>query len=273
MVCTTFLVAVTIQFPSSHDVVYDRAPLLVVLCQVRFPPVYSLLGDTGVAGFQEAIRARYPLADKSSNVEVAMSPGHLSATERAPVWRFADEAQQWIVSIATDFVALETPAYTHFDDFCERFEQVLDVLDRTVHPAPSVRVGLRKVNDVQMVAFGPARPWSALLKTSLLGLVGAGEVPVVPQTSLTEVTYVDEHDDRMVIRHGVLPSSQDAYRIDIDYATERPYRVAADSGLADVVRAFSRSETDFFNWCLLPELVETLGPRPRPNRKTHDPSS
>ena len=57
-----------------------------------------------------------------------------------------DEEGNWRVSLAIDFVALETPRYTDFGEFLDRLMFVLDVLDRTVNVGDSTRIGLRKIN-------------------------------------------------------------------------------------------------------------------------------
>ena len=250
------------------DVVFERAPLEMVLCQVKFDPVFALLAPAGVAGFQEGLRSVYPRAGRGDQASVSVRPGSIEATQQAPIFRFSDEAGDWTVSIAVDFVALETPRYTHFDDFADRLDRILDVLHRTVHPTDSVRVGLRKVNALQHPAVNAPADWVGLLNPSLLGSLTEPMISDVAQAMLVELSMRDDQEGTMVVRHGVVPDRANAYRIDIDYFTERPARIERGSELSTVVQEYSTSITEFFQWCLQQSLYEFLGPTARPERSS-----
>ena len=266
---TIVRVAVRLTFDSSSDVVLKRAPLEVVLCQVRFTPVLALLGDAGVAGFQEGIRRQYPVSGKASEAQVTLkSSGRIEASQQAPVWRFTDQDGKWTVSIAVNFVALEAPEYTHFDDFAERFDQVLDVLYRTVHPSDAIRVGLRKVNAIRHPDVSQPSDWTALLNPALLGVLSVPGVGEKVTTSWSEFHLRDDEDGTLAVRHGAVPNEPDVYRIDLDYSTERPSRIERGSDLSRLLKEYSLSTTEFFLWCLSPDLKQYLEPTPRPQRST-----
>ena len=130
-------------FSKHEDVVFSRAPLLSVLCQIRFKPVLSLLSDVGVSGFQEALRFRYPILEREQNTNVAVSPQQsgpqVGIQQHAPVWRLTGgETNKYRVSIGTDFVSLDTSQYQDFGEF-ERLMFVLNALDRTIHPGEATR--------------------------------------------------------------------------------------------------------------------------------------
>jgi uncharacterized protein (TIGR04255 family) len=44
---------------------------------------------------------------------------------------FEDQDSEWTVSLASNFVALETRKYVRFADFVDRFEQVLQITRET----------------------------------------------------------------------------------------------------------------------------------------------
>ena len=60
-------------FPDTPRVIYNKNPLAEVICQLRFPSI--LLIDAGLpAGFQERIRAMYPLfADRGEQGPIVPS--------------------------------------------------------------------------------------------------------------------------------------------------------------------------------------------------------
>lgn len=48
--------------PGPDEVPLERAPLVRVIAQLRFPPIVSLGRADFIGPFQEAIRSRYPRA-------------------------------------------------------------------------------------------------------------------------------------------------------------------------------------------------------------------
>lgn len=253
-------------FPASADVIFERAPLLVVLTQIRFPPVLSLLAEPGVVGFQEAIREDYPRMVKIDESGLRLGPSGVQTERHAPVWKFTSDGgdDDWAVSLSVDFVSFETPKYTHAADFVGRFDRVLDALDRTVHPAPSTRIGLRKVNDIK-APVTDASSWREFLHPSLVGV--AAEEPVAPfvLNTLSHVRLRDENGDELAIYHGVVGDDLGQYRLDLDYYSERPLAIRALSELSELLRTFAASETQFFMWAMDPEFRETFGPMARPS--------
>lgn len=251
-------------FPASADQVFKHAPLVTVLTQVRFPPILALLAEPGAAGFQEAIRELYPSMSKVEEAGVMLGPTTVQTQRQAPVWQFTDSDKQWVVSLSVDFIAFETPAYTHADDFLTRFDRILDALDRTVHPAQSVRVGFRKVNQLIAPHHHDARQWQHLLNPKLLGLMSDEGLPGEVRFLFSDLRLADENGDELAVRHGVMDGTPTKYRIDLDYFTERPFEVQAGSHLTALLRSYALSETQFFVWSLGEDLYANFGPIPRP---------
>ncbi len=251
-----------LDFGRHDDVVFSRAPLQVVLCQIKFPPIYSLLSEAGVAGFQEAIRPLYPKANKSVDAQVQMTDQQMSVTKSAPTFQFQPEDGSWTVSLSADFVSLETPQYRHFGEFVRRLDHILVALSRTVHPATANRIGLRKVNRLTDPEAAEPSHWEGLLKRELLGIVAAPSLPSRVAFTYSEVHFPDE-DNVMVVRHGKDPAEDQAYVIDIDYYTERPYSLEDTKPALELLQHFSDGATSFFHWCLEPKLYAQLLPHPR----------
>lgn len=53
-------------FPVAPRVVYDKSPLVEVVCQLRFPTVLRIEAEVPSA-FQEAVRSRFPLFDRQAS--------------------------------------------------------------------------------------------------------------------------------------------------------------------------------------------------------------
>ncbi len=252
-----------LSFGDHEDVVFAAAPLDGVVCQCKFQPVMSLLGDSGVAGFQEALRAEYPNYEKVMSTEVQISSsGAQSLANQAPVYRLKSADEAWTVSIAVDSVALETPRYTDFSEFLQRMNHVLKVTSRTLHPASTTRVGLRKINNLKHPEVETPQDWSRFLRRELVGILAVDTFPTGIEFSLADVRFRDE-DNWMIVRHGLHPQAQLHYLLDIDYYCERPYEIEADGPLTDLLQHYSDGATNFFHWCLLPLMKEHLRPQPR----------
>ncbi len=250
-----------LDFGRHDDVVFSRAPLQTVLCQIKFAPIYSLLNEAGVVGFQEAIRPLYPTTNKAVGAEVQVSPQQMSVTQSAPTFQFQTGDGAWTVSLSVDFVALETPAYSHFGEFVARLNRILTALARTVHPSPTTRIGLRKINRLEHTSITQPSQWKEFLRDELLGVDAASDLPA-PVVSYSEVRFQDE-DNVMVVRHGRDQEAALAYLIDIDYYTERPYSLDEAGPATELLQHYSDGITSFFHWCLKPPLYDYLSPKPR----------
>lgn len=256
----------TLIFVEDHDdVVFDKAPLELVLCQVRFSPVLALMDEAGVAGFQEAVRRHYPNFRGDREVEFSVNPGQASVRQKAPIWRMADEEQKWVVSVAVDFVALETPDYSDFREFRERLKFVLAAAERTIHPGRSSRVGLRKINVFSDPDVTAAPGWRGLLRPEILGLAGVEDLAGSLQRSYAEVELADDSHGKLTIRFGIDPEdkSRSRFRLDLDYWTETGFKVSPESTLLERVEGYSDAITNFFHWAITSDLHTRLKPRPR----------
>jgi uncharacterized protein (TIGR04255 family) len=232
---------------------------------VRFPPILSLMTIAGVAGFQAGLRDEYPtMLPATRQASVDIGPEGMGAQASAPVWKFADESKQWTVGLATDFVSLETPSYSDIGEFLRRFRHILAVIRRALRPAESLRIGLRKVNLVE-VPGADTTPLSTMIRPEMLGVLGAEWFPTPLAGSFTQTTFQDD-ENALVVRYGLTDTEGrevTKYVLDMDYFTERPYQVGGDDSLTDLLRYFSDGMTSFFHWALLDSYKERLRPHPR----------
>lgn len=125
------------------------APLVKVIAQVRFPDVTVNPDREFVAGFQKAIRTRYPRFVEEGTQNLVFGPAGVSMTPSV-VWRFLDPASLWRVSLTPTFMSLETMKYQSGKDFADRFRQLLEFLGETVAPSHVSRIGIRYVDQVQI---------------------------------------------------------------------------------------------------------------------------
>ena len=277
-----------LSFGKHPDVVFARAPLYSVLCQVRFEPILSLLSEVGIAGFAEGVRSRFPHYKAHFNTLIGVTPNGQgqSLSQTPPVWKFYDSEDQWrwCASVGPDFVALQTSRYHDFEEFLQQFTFVLDIFDLTVHPNDAKRIGLRKINILGHPDVATPRDWKAHLRDELLSLVGI-EMPGQVALSLSDIRLLDGVNE-LAIRHGVMPQrvlddimrsvdptdaripspemlpesakKEEAddgrpllYMLDLDYSTPVPYSIRGDEALAELLTEFSDGITSFFHLSLI----------------------
>ncbi len=253
----------TLSFPKHPDVVFGRAPLTQVLCQIRFSPILALMDQAGVSGFHEALRRDYPEFDVDQEAQISMSSTHTEVQTRAPVWRLRDSDELWQVSLAVDFVALGVSSYSHFEEFSDRLSNIISVLERTLNPGRSKRIGLRKTNRFEHPDVEAPESWRDFLRGDLLGLVGVEDIPGTYGKSYSELHLEDDEGGVLTIRHSIEPNDSRVYLLDLDYWTTKSMQIFSDASLGSLLKSYSDAMTGFFHWNIERSLYEYLGPVPR----------
>lgn len=259
----------SLDFGKHMDVIYERPPLRSVLCQVRFPAVLSLLTPAGITGFQTALRNEYPDFDGGViDARIGSDGRSLAVQALPPVWRLSDVSGAWTVCLATDFVALESTAYTGIDAFLDRLLRVLHVLQHTVRPAATTRVGFRKINVIEVPSL-KLEALAEIIRAELLGPAAATNLPAEVCDLASRLAFQDE-DNRLQINYGIVESDQVSmgFGLDLDYFTDRPHAVEHGEEICDLLRHFSDGMTSFFHWAVVPQYLEKLGPRSRQSQGT-----
>lgn len=254
-----------LDFGPHPDVVYDHAPLMTVLTQIRFPPVLSLLSRAGVTGFQAAMRGKYPtLLPPERTANVAVTETAVGVEASAPVWRLTTDEGDWTVGLAVDFVSMETRSYAGIDEFLARLAEVLRALRATVRPADSLRIGLRKVNAIGAPDSVDTRSLVGMVRKEMLGVLAVERFPAPIGGAFSQLVFKDDLN-QLVIRYGAnKPTDEELqFIIDADYFTDQPFTVDGDESILGLIRHFSVGTTSFFHWALEDGYLETLGPRPR----------
>jgi uncharacterized protein (TIGR04255 family) len=248
---------VGLKFAEYSQVRFTHAPLASVLCQLRFKsPIYALATDIGVSGFQEAVRPFYPQTTAQSGAQIGLAGQQVNFQQTT--WRFSSENNRWHVGLGVDFLSLETPFYTVFRDFYGRLEPILAVLERTVHPGVASRIGLRKVNEIRRTVEHPY-DWREFVRTDLLGALAIDAFPAPVSFALSDIRFADG-DNELVIRHGLHPTQEHTYVLDMDYYTEKELEIEPSLQMRDLFMTFSDGMTSFFHYMAQPRLIAEMEP-------------
>ena len=249
------------------EVPLKAAPLVRVIAQVRFPPILSIQERSFVGHFQEAIREKYPILQPEQTHGLIFSPQGLMPTEPQLIWRFADADGNWRVSLASDFISLETVAYSSRSDFLQRLENVLLALDIHIKPQIVERFGLRYID---RLVNQEMQDISKLVRPEIAGILGTEVGQSLHQTINESLFNLPEGQEQIIVRWGLLPANatidpvavepvaEPSWLLDIDMSlsARRPFSV---EGLVSEGQRFAERIYTIFRWVVNDDFLRRFG--------------
>lgn len=259
-----------LQGPAPDEVPLTNAPLVRVIAQVRFPLVTSIEKREFIAGFQEAIRAEYPALRPEQNRALVIGPEGAVEKPENRIWRFNDSTEGWRVTLAPDFLALETAQYTSRDEFVNRFAYVLRALETHVNPRVIDRLGVRYVD---RVSGEDLRDLRELVQPEVAGVLGS-ELGSHTNHSISQTLFqLTDESGQLMARWGLLPP-----KTTVDPAVAEPledpsWLLDLDAFLLETrpfdptevvvqARAFCSRIYSFFRWAVTKEFLRRYGGKP-----------
>ena len=260
--------------PPPPEVPLTDPPLVRVIAQVRFPLIASLEKRESIASFQEAIRKFYPVLRPEEGRSVVLgSQGVVVDARSNTSWRFNEASGAWRVTLASDFLALETTKYASREDFMERFRLVLEALKEHVDPRVLDRLGVRYIDRVSGENMS-ALP--RLVRPEVAGIL-ASPLSEHAQSAVSENVFIlPGNAGQITARWGLLapqsttdPGALDAidepsWILDIDafqsfQAGSR--RLDVDS-VVEQTRGFAERIYALFRWAVTDEFLRRYGGEP-----------
>ncbi len=169
-------------FLDCERVQYGKPQLLEVICQLRFPAILSI-GAKEPVEFQELIRSEYPRYARNIEKQppkVLGQPGNMKLQDQPDVvnYQFLTADGKWKVNLTNSFLALATPAYTDWETFAQKLDEVLVHFINVYRPAFFERIGLRYINAISRKTLELEDvPFSELIQPGWLGLLAEDDVP------------------------------------------------------------------------------------------------
>lgn len=249
------------------EVPLPDAPLVRVIAQVRFPQVLSIEKRDFVAPFQEVIRTQYPVLRAEQTQGLLLGPQGTSPMPPQIIWRFADLEGNWRVSLASDFVAIETTAYESRQDFFERFEAVVQALAEHVSPRVVDRIGVRYIDRITGDAV---KDISKLVRPEILGIIATPAVQHARHTLSESLFTVPEPTAQLLARWGLLPEggtvdpaaieplAEPSWILDLDMFQPEPRTFDPIEVVADAQSYAERIYT-FFRWAVSDDFLRLYG--------------
>ena len=259
-------------FPDTPRVVFERNPLVEVICQIRFPPILRIATEPP-ASFQESIRGRYPLFEEERRVSVVQGlPKEWEEVIQAGAQQssagvryiFLTEDQNWRVHLTRDFLALTSMAYRRWDEFREHFDELISALLHVYTPSFYTRIGLRYRNVIRptQLGLGDDCRWDQLLKSEIVAELGIPLIRDAVVTAKRELVLELTGDAKVAIRHGLIvvdeTNGEQQYVIDADFFVDSRTETVDAQGYLD---RFHREAGNFFRWCIDDRLYDAMQPR------------
>lgn len=247
------------------EVPLSNAPLVRVIAQVRFPLVVAIEQRDFMAPFQESIRGRYPVLREEQTQGVRLSQAGLSPVAPQIAWRFFDESNSWRVSLAPDFLALETVSYTSRSDFFARFHEAVVALESHIAPKLIDRLGVRYIDRIVGDSLNEI---VELVQPEVRGILGT-PLAVNAIHSVCESMFAFENA-RMIARWGSLPPgatvdpaavepiNEASWILDLDMFTPAPIPFSVDRAVSDAKQFAERIYT-FFRWAVTSDFLRKYG--------------
>ncbi len=172
----------------------------------------------------------------------------------------------WTVSLARDFVALETNKYERWEDFRELLRLVINALFEIYEPAYLTRIGLRYKNLIDRRRLGlEDTEWQDLFADFLLGQFSRNETTerVVEHHGRTLIKLNDDGDLVRIEFGQVIDSDGDAsnkmFLLDHDFYSEK--EIAPDEqDIISRLSAFNTTNGHLFSWEVTEKLQCAMAP-------------
>jgi uncharacterized protein (TIGR04255 family) len=252
-------------FPHSPRVIYRKAPLLQVNCQLHFPNILRIDGQAP-AEFQDRIRKAFPLLEREMNPLFPQLPPEVVQALAAQVgsagYKFLTEDRSSTITLTSTSLSFGTFSYQRWERFREQFRLPLSALLDIYQPSFFLRIGLRYQDFIERERIGLAAvPWSQLLREEILGELAVSEFEEnVQEAKRILKVGMPSHNAIMVFQHG-LGKAQDrnelGYLIDFDFSSAEKTEVNdAESVLDKLHQGAGRA----FRWCITDALHNALEP-------------
>ncbi len=234
-----------LSLPEVSRAQFKKNFIRTAVCELRFPAILDYETKPPIT-LQRELRKEYPEYEKQQAFNVA------DPSEREVKHVLKSRKSDWLVTIRTYSIALQTSRYTHFSEFLERLQYLFDKSLPLLDTDFFTRVGLRYINEIRLDAGGPPG-WinDDLIAPIVHGIYGSTD------------RYVQEvrgsmESGKFTFRHGISSlqkGKEDTYMLDFDFYNENVQ--ARD--VMPMAMEFNNEAFRFFQWAIGPKAKEILG--------------
>lgn len=262
-------------FPDSERVIYGRNVLDQVICRLVFPPILKI-ETKPPDNFQEKIRTQFSTYSKTATTElnVVIPPSsigpippeliaQMSQSEGAINHEFGTDDGLWKINLTRTSISLATKEYQNWEHFRDQFMIPFNAFIEEYKPSGFSRIDLRYVDIIQRSKLGLEEvPWSELLESHVLGLLGDPEIEPSVKTfqSQYDLRLPDDLGSmRMNMKFVRLPNkSEKCYFMDSDFFSVGK---TAPESVIGILESFHNLAWRLIQGCTTNRLQEAMEPR------------
>lgn len=254
------------------EVPLPRAPLVLALCQIRYPTAPVLESEDVAQRVHSRLREHFPVVrpEVQQRLNVQAGPRRVAAQQgQSTAWRFETVDQSWWVNLTRDFVALSTRQYESRTGFLEWLGVVIDALMPEEAIVVHDRVGVRYIDLVDEPAIlGELGEFVNPHLLGTLALEGAEDRVALVHSIADSVLQVGQNE-RLRVRTGVVPpnaqidpgvelTSNPAWFLDIDAFSERTSEFTTDS-VIEGAQQLASVGYQMFRWATTDQFIKFYG--------------
>lgn len=249
----------------SNPQVLTNAPLVRVLCQVRWPRLAKFDVPSMSRALAESVGDLYPLVDSKTEVEIVVTGEGIQQNPSGDIHILRSADAAWTVSIGGTFLALETSSYQGHEDFLARLGSLLEVLASNARIPAWQRLGYRYTN--RIVGPGDLKELKSWFSQGALGIDPTELQGLRRVQSVSESVFLDDDEGRLLLRSAHLPANatvdpslspvnEDSWVLDIDAFDERTVQGFESSQILAVAKQLSIRGHDAFWSLVTPAFME-----------------
>ncbi|WP_404814138.1 TIGR04255 family protein [Kitasatospora fiedleri] len=153
------------------DIPLQAAPLVRVLCQLRFDQLSILTSNNAADEFATCLSDNYPYMERAVEFNMLVGGGSVAPqATQTPVWRLRSADRLKTVTLINGSISLETSKYLSRDKFIGELSKVAAALQRVARVPSYSRIGFRFTN--QIIGDSSLADLPNLVRPEILGISG-----------------------------------------------------------------------------------------------------
>lgn len=247
-----------------EEIHLPSAPLIRVIAQVRFPTIVSIEDSKFIASFQESLRTEYPTVKTEKSLVVNILDPKDKREE--VIWRFFDKDEVWRITLAPEFLAIETQKYESRDSFFSRYQKIVASLAKCIKPSGIDRIGVRYIDQITGQPFDNI---SKLVRPEILGIYNSVLSKHI-SSSLRQTVFSIGEETKLSARWGVLskrqtydpnsitPIDKNSWMLDLDVFEAKKQDFNEDTIIQES-KKLAGYAYNFFRWAVNDDFLTVFG--------------
>jgi uncharacterized protein (TIGR04255 family) len=215
---------VVLDLPDPDVTQLPGSPLELVVCEIRFETKVSVSESKTALDLHESLGGPEGLFQRVDPVQqqtltmMVGAPPNLESRGLSG-WRFSAETGGWTLSVMPEHVALETTAYTTWENFREQLHPVIAATEAVIAPGFAQRLGLRYIDRIRELQLKAPADWAPYIAPELLGFAASPNLGPALRNAQQQLLLDLDEGFFCTLRHGFVVEDDGEPTVDylLDY--------------------------------------------------------